>query len=486
MVKANIIEETDKLIRGEKTINPGYKNPYISKKIVEEWLKEGDEDNNIINEKDRLEFEKAIVNYYGKKDLARKILKIQPIFYDKHKIWWVWNKEKFRWEIKDETDILNFVDELSIFNTIKAKERNEILEALKQEGRKRIPRQIKETWIQFKNKIVDIETGEEFNANPKYFITNPIPWLLHKDKFMETPTMDRIFEEWVGKDYVKTLYEIIAYCLLPDYPIHRIFCLIGDGLNGKSCFLRLLTKFIGGDNVTSTELDTLLNSRFEIARLHKKLVCVMGETNFSQMEKTSIIKKLTGQDTIGFEYKNKDPFEDYNYAKIIIATNNLPTTTDKTIGFYRRWLIIDFPNRFSEEKDILSEIPNEEYESLALKCSFILKDLLETRKFTNEGSIEERVKKYEEKSNPFEKFIEKFCSLDDANGFITKNEFEKRLNEWLRENRFRSMSNRTINKLMKEKEVYDDREYIEWWKEDTPVKKQVKVWRGIKWKEQEQ
>jgi len=71
-----------------------------------------------------------------------------------------------------------------------------------------------------------------------------------------------------------------------------------------------------------------------------------------------------------------------NYAKILIATNNLPTTTDKTIGFYRRWLIIDFPNQFSEKKDILADIPNEEYNSLALKCVGILKDLLMKRAFS--------------------------------------------------------------------------------------------------------
>jgi len=187
--------------------------------------------------------------------------------------------------------------------------------------------------------------------------------------------MDRIFEEWVGKDYVKTLYEIIAYCLLPDYPINRLFCFVGSGMNGKSKFLELVRRFVGANNVCSTELDTLIASRFEITRLHKKLICQMGETNFNEMNKTSIIKKLTGGDLIGFEYKNKNPFEEKNYAKIIIATNNLPTTTDKTIGFYRRWLIIDFPNQFSEKKDILAEIPDEEYESLALKCVGILNNL---------------------------------------------------------------------------------------------------------------
>jgi hypothetical protein len=89
-----------------------------------------------------------------------------------------------------------------------------------------------------------------------------------------------------------------------------------------------------------------------------------------------LVEKVIG---FGKELINKsiDLLEDVNYAKIIISTNNLPTTDDKTIGFYRRWLIVDFPNQFSEQKDILNDIPEEEYNALALKCTFILKDLLE-------------------------------------------------------------------------------------------------------------
>jgi phage/plasmid-associated DNA primase len=99
---------------------------------------------------------------------------------------------------------------------------------------------IKPTWIQFRDKVVDLITGEEFEATPEYFVTNPIPYNLHKDNLEATPIMDKIFEEWVGKDYVKTLYEILAYTMIPDYPINRLFCFIGSGMNGKSCFLNLL------------------------------------------------------------------------------------------------------------------------------------------------------------------------------------------------------------------------------------------------------
>ncbi len=427
------------------------------------------------------QLEKVIMSYINKEDLTEQILEIQPIFYDDSKMWWMWENDKFKWKIIDETDILNLVNQLSFANTINSKEKTEILESLKQKSRLNKPKDINSNWIQFKDILVDINTGEQFKATPEYFVTNPIPWELNKDNIESTPMMDKIFEEWVGKDYVQTLYEILAYCLLPDYPIHRLFCFIGEGLNGKSKFLKLLTNFIGEDNVTSTELDTLLTSRFEITRLHKKLVCQMGETNFSEINKTSIIKKLTGQDIIGFEYKNKNPFDSFNYAKIMIATNNLPTTTDKTIGFYRRWCIIDFPNRFSEEKDILADIPKEEYESLALRSLIILKDLLEKRKFHNEGTIEEREKKYEEKSDPLEKFMKELTSDEDVDGSIPKWEFEKTLNEWLRENRFRSMSDKTISKRMRERNIEEGRVSVDFWEDEQFKKKQIRAWLGIKW-----
>ena len=425
--------------------------------------------------------EKTIRNFLNKRDLAQQILGVQPLHYDTARIWWLWDINEFKWKVVDETDILNFVGELSFANTVNSRDKVEILEALKQASRKAKPTPMKPTWIQFQDTIVDIKTGEEFKASPEYFVTNPLPYPLHKERYVETPIMNRIFAEWVGEEYVKTLYQIISYCMIPSYPLHRIFCFIGGGMNGKSCFLNLLRKFIGEENVCSTELDTLITSRFEITRLHKKLVCQMGETNFSEMNKTSILKKLSGGDLIGFEYKRKDPFEEINYAKIIIATNNLPTTTDKTIGFYRRWMIIDFPNQFGEKKDILEDIPEEEYEILAVKCLGILKDLLDEREFHKEGTIEERQKRYEDHSDPLEKFLSEFTE-DEPNEHIFKWEFEKNLSEWCTENKFRKMSEVAIGKKMKEKGIEQGKVTANW-DENNGTTKQIRAWLGIKWRE---
>lgn len=410
---------------------------------------------------------------------AETFIRHNPMFYDKSGLWWKWNFDGYKYEVVDETDLLNSVmDEMEI-DTVNSKARTEIINSLKQVGRRNIPKNIKSDWLQFKDVIFDICTGEKITATPEYFVTNPIPYKLHNNNLEQTPVMDRIFEEWVGTDFVKTLYEILAYCLLPAYPISRIFCFVGAGLNGKSKFLELLRKFVGDYNCCSTELDTLISSRFEITRLHKKLVCQMGETNFNEMDKTSMLKKLTGDDLIGFEYKNKNPFDEKNYAKILIATNNLPTTTDKTIGFYRRWMIIDFPNLFSEARNILLDIPEEEYESLALKCTIILHDLLQKRAFHKEGSIEERKERYEAKSDFLQKFLDEFTTVE-INGHIGKTDFFKKFKDWCHENRHREMAENTLGKKMKEKGIETGKKYCDWLYDGRGG--QMWIWEGLKWK----
>lgn len=457
----------------------------LNKSILDEIDQNGEEIINIPETYDELgrfkkgeeAVERLIERYDGVEDLTLQILELLPIHYDKSGLWWVWSEAKKKWEIRDDVDILNLVKNSSGANVNTPKWRTEIINSLKQNGRMRRPEELPELCLQFKDEILDLETGRKVRATPRYFTTNPIPHSLGKSS--ETPTMDRIFTEWVGEEHVKLLYEILAYSMIPDYPLSRIFALIGGGSNGKSCYLNLLRNFIGVENVCSTELDTLLASRFEVTKLYKKLVCQMGETNFGEMSKTSMLKKLSGGDLIGFEYKNKTPFEAKNYAKIIIATNNLPATTDKTIGFYRRWLIVDFPNQFSEKKDILAEIPKEEYENLALKCVEILLNILKKREFTNEGSVEERMKKYEAKSNFLNSFLEEHTE-QSINSHITKNDFKKKFADWCKANRHRDMSDVAIAKSMRNQGIEDGRVYMDWMNNGKGG--QARAWIGIKWK----
>lgn len=432
----------------------------ITQKVIDEILKEVvAEDKEAKKAKRTLEespklddrfsddFTEGIQSFVDKLDLAEKFYKSNPFFYDENKIWWLWSKETKSWNMVDETDLMIAIDAcLTIaYNTTVGNVKNEILEAMRRTGRKHKPEDVKETWVQFKGEIVDVTTGEVFESTPEYFSTNPIMWSLGDSE--DTPAMDRIFEEWVGAEVRPFLYEVIAYSLLPSYPLHRIFCLTGSGSNGKSKFLSLLNILVGKKNCCASSLDLLMNSRFESAKLYRKLVCMMGETNFVSLKRTDLLKKLSGGDMVNFEFKNKTPFEDLNYATLLIATNSLPITNDKTIGFYRRWNIVDFPNQFSEKKDILAEIPEWEYENLARKCVKLLKTILIERKFTGEGSVEDRRTKYEDLSNPVMKFIKERI-IREVDQHVSYREFEEELTLYFEEKGHRVMNATEIGRIL--------------------------------------
>lgn len=397
-IKDNDREFYDKYYEGYHKLTGGLSS--------EEWKKVDNEFQKWL-EKEKRKNTLKVTNYLENVQL---FWEEQPFFYDKSGIFWFWNKYEYKWEIVDDVDVMNAIEkDLGMSGmTIKSVTKANYLEAFKRWGRRMMPKQPPKTWIQFKNVIFDIERKKFTKATPEFFICNPIPWKVSNTP--ETPTMDKLFKDWVGKEYVQTLYEIIAYCCLIDYPIHLIFCFIGVGRNGKTKYQQLLTKFIGNENCTSTELDALLESRFESAKLYKKLVCTLGETNFGIMSKTSLLKRLVGQDLIGYEFKRKNPFDDYNYAKILINSNSLPSSEDTSEGFYRRWFIIDFPNTFPEGKDILLTIPEEEYNNLAKKVTLLLPRLVETGKFSKQGTIEARKRAFIMASNPLPMFLEKCCT----------------------------------------------------------------------------
>ena len=386
---------------------------------------------------------------------VKEYFKNNPFFYDRNKLFWFWRVNKAKWEIVDEVDLLNAIDEAFNFagmiNT--GKMRQGYIHAFQSVGRKHIPKEPPKEWIQFKNRIFNIRTKEVSEVTPEYFFCNPISYEL--GEIEETPIMDKLFSDWVGIDYVKSLYEIIAYCCYTSYPIQTAICLLGSGRNGKSSYQNILNKFIGMDNSCSVDLMKLIKGNFEGAKLFKKLVAFIGETNFQVLSATDNFKKLTGSDIVSVEYKGKDAFDTKNYAKLIIGTNNLPASTDTSEGWFRRWFIIDFPNRFPEGKEIVDIIPEIEYNNLARKVTRILPELLDRGYFTSQGTIEERQNKYIASSNPITHFFQS-CCVHGQEHYVKFTELYSAYFEYLKENKRRTIKSKEFRQLLDEEGIEVD------------------------------
>lgn len=405
------------------------------------------------NKNDKEDSQGMAYNIFTPEGQVKQFYLEQPFFYDNVKTFHLWNKKDGCWDSCDDVDMLNKL-KLNIPNadTINAKTKSEIITALKQVGRNKKPEDIPKTWIQFKDKIVDIITGEEFIPSPKYYTTNPLPYNLGKSS--ETPTIDKLIKEWVVDNnsqdisYVKTMKEIISYTICSDQFLQRIFAFCGAGMNGKGTFLKLLTKFIGNKNYCSSDIKILSINNFETAALYKKLACIMGEVDVSDLKNTNTIKKLSGEDDMRFEFKGKGSFTEESITTCLIATNSMPTTPDKSLGFYRRWLIIDFPHQFKVKRDLIGSIPEEEFENLGRCCLELLKEMYKTNKLTNEGDLKEREERFEERSNPIMKFIENECN-EDFNGKIEFREFCNLFNNYLKSRHLRVQSPILIGKMLR-------------------------------------
>lgn len=394
--------------------------------------------------------DKAIPNSNNRYKQVEFLQEKNPIIYDTHKQFWVWNKTNKFYEISDETTILKlFRNIIHDEDTHKSQVKSEIIESVRQTGR--VPIDVPTpNYIQFKNCVIDINTGEKFIATPEYFWTNPIPHNL--GLCGDTPTIDKLFNDWVGKENSIDLYEILAYTLYRNYPIHKIFTLYGIGRNGKGQFVRVLEKLISLYNIFSTDTKNLIGSRFESAGLRNKLVVLISETDGVKLRGTSKIKAMSGNDLLRYEIKGSSDRDDEfrSYAKMIVLTNNIPNSDDDSDGFYDRWFIENFPNQFKTTGiDIINTIPNYEYENLCHKLVKILKGLLDRGKFTHQKSIRGNKEEYNRLSNPIKEFIiNKFVISSELN--ISTKDFKNKFDNWCVMNKVSIIGIKEINKQIRE------------------------------------
>lgn len=68
---------------------------------------------------------------------------------------------------------------------------------------------------------------------------------------------------------------------------------------------------------------------------------------------TSKFKSLVdGGEALDAEKKYHDPYTFKNKAKLIFSANHIPDTTDKSYGYFRRWILIHFKRVFDAIDDV--------------------------------------------------------------------------------------------------------------------------------------
>jgi putative DNA primase/helicase len=155
----------------------------------------------------------------------------------------------------------------------------------------------------------------------------------------------------------------MAYTLYPDNPYEYIIKLWGNGANGKGVFTGILTAIHGPNNVSNVSFSDMKNDRFALSDLENKFINIDTELSSAPIRDTAILKKLTGQQPIRIQRKNQRAYDTRLYVKLIFTGNKIPETDDDTDAYFRREIIISFPNRFDgkdADPNVLTKLTTEE------------------------------------------------------------------------------------------------------------------------------
>ena len=271
--------------------------------------------------------------------------------------------------------------------------------------------------INVDNGIYDTETGllEPHSQNHPFRYVLPVAY----NPEASCPIFLKFLHEITGGDFQMqiSILESMAYCLMPEYPIQRAIMLVGSGSNGKSSLLRVLTALLGDENVSQITIQSLTNNRFSTEWLTGRLANIAPDLPKKGLYDTGTFKALTGGDPILAEIKRiQKPVRLRNCAKMLFSCNEIPDTPDDTDAFYRRWLILEFKQRFSEGRDIVPELTTAQ--ELAGIFNLLVRNILpilqKTLKFTFAPDYETGRATYVRRSNTVKAFAEEHISYDPA------------------------------------------------------------------------
>jgi len=268
-----------------------------------------------------------------------------------------------------------------------------------------------EDLIVVQNGVLNVKTRQLETFNPAYFMFNALP--VKYDPNADCPKFKKFLVEVVpSPENIKVLQEFFGYCLLRNCKFEKAIMLVGEGANGKSTFLHVLSKTLGRKNVSSTPLQIISNNRFALAELYGKMANVYPDLPAVALKDTGLFKSLVTGEMISGEYKFKGRFDFEPYAKLLFSCNKMPQTPDDTDAFFRRWLIITFPNQFltdnpKTDTNLKGKLTTPEELSGILNWAFEgLRRLLKQGKFSISETVEQTRERYTLLSNPVRAFAE--------------------------------------------------------------------------------
>lgn len=209
--------------------------------------------------------------------------------------------------------------------------------------------QSRPTLIAFKNGVLDITDMTLRDYEQDDVIPNVIPHDWNGDA--ECDEVDELLKRISCNDLdvYLNLIEVMGVCMYRSSEFTQSAILLGDGSNGKSTYIRMLTALLGKQNISTLSMG-MLGKQFLTGRLAGKLANLGSEISneFKNGDLLSMFKELVDGDRMHADVKGVEGFDFESYATIVMCANEFPRLADYSDGMMRRVFPIEFNARFKK------------------------------------------------------------------------------------------------------------------------------------------
>ncbi|WP_299393249.1 phage/plasmid primase, P4 family [Pelagibius sp.] len=160
-----------------------------------------------------------------------------------------------------------------------------------------------------------------------------------------------------------------GYCLTADTSEQALVLFHGQGANGKSTLIEVVSWIMGRYGLALPFASLLHDDKRrgseatpDIARLPGARLVSASEPEIGQRFSESLLKSLTGGETITARHLNRDFFEFQPTFKLVLSFNHKPSVRGQDEGIWRRLLMVPFDVTIPEpERDraLLSKLKDE-------------------------------------------------------------------------------------------------------------------------------